>query len=391
MCVCWSRASVCGSREPARATFRATGRSASCRSSAQEDAGERAPAQLLDQLEAGDRLAGLGERRPPARAARAKPSRSGPSRPARGCRGPGGAAAPTSGNRARYSAGSGASLVLLAEAELLVDQGDQGLVVEVGVAVAIPLGADPLARLPAQRQVGAEQRQPGAGTLVRVVGQEVVGSGRRASPRSVPRRVAPGGLEPPGQAGRPPARPASSQVRPDGGQAHPLSPPTPSCQPPCAAAEVLQHALDGPLADPEPLADVLLESPSAFSSRIAPALLGQQVAEPAEDLAGLRDLAGRVDRRRRPPWAGRRRPRAAPRGACPASGWRRGGTRRSPCSSQPGPGRRQGAANPRTRPARVRTRRKKLPQTLWRKSSESNRDRRSRGNCRRTTSRTSAS
>ena len=41
------------------------------------------------------------------------------------------------------------------------------------------------------------------------------------------------------------------------------------------------------------------------------------------------------------------------------------------------------------RPAR--TRRKKLPQTLWRKSSESNRDRKSRGNCRRTTSRTSGS
>ena len=135
-----------------------------------------------------------------------------------------------------------------------------------------------------------------------------------------------------------------------------------------------------------------LESPSAFSSRIVAPLLGQQVAEPAEDLAGLR----------RPRWGcrssvghvlgtARRRPRAAPRGACPASGWRRGGTRRSPYSSQPGPGRRQGAANLRIPPARVRTRRKKLPQTLWRKSSESNRDRSSRGNCRRTTSRTSAS
>ena len=36
MCVCWSLARVCGSREPARATFSATGRSASWRSSARK-------------------------------------------------------------------------------------------------------------------------------------------------------------------------------------------------------------------------------------------------------------------------------------------------------------------------------------------------------------------
>ena len=121
---------------------------------------------------------------------------------------------------------------------------------------------------------------------------------------------------------------------------------------PGAAPEVFQDPLHGPLADPEPLADLPAGEPLRLELQDRPPILGQQLAEPAEDLAGLGELARGVVSARRTRCRLGRRPRAAPRGACPACGWRHGDTRRSPCSSQPGPGRRQGAANPRTPSAR---------------------------------------
>ena len=53
-------------------------------------------------------------------------------------------------------------LVVLEEAELLVHEGDDGVLAQVGVAIEVPARPGLVAGLPAEREVGAEQRQPGA-------------------------------------------------------------------------------------------------------------------------------------------------------------------------------------------------------------------------------------
>ena len=187
MCVCWSRASVCGSREPLAGDLQRHRPVGELPLLGQEDAGEGPPAQLLDQAEAGDRLPGLGERR---------------------CRGGRRVRAPWSSRRADQAVdvehpaerashlgeprevlgGVGGLARLLAEAEFLVDQGDQGVVVEVGVAIAIPLDRHRLVRLPAQSEVGPEQRQQARPALRRAsLGRKSPGSGRRSR---VPRQAA---------------------------------------------------------------------------------------------------------------------------------------------------------------------------------------------------------
>ena len=143
-----------------------------------EDPGERAPAQLLDQAEPGDRLA-----RPRAREslecfgersveAWPEPTRPWISRTARNERRPRGTGV-VLGRIGRLAR-------LLAEAVLLVDQGHQRLAVELRIAVRDTTRPDPIPRLPAQRQVRPEQRQqrrPGrsCGSL----GRKSSGSGRR--------------------------------------------------------------------------------------------------------------------------------------------------------------------------------------------------------------------
>src|SRR5262249_314770 len=60
--------------------------------------------------------------------------------------------------------------------------------------------------------------------------------------------------------------------------------------------QFLQDALDGPLADPQPLADVLAREALGLQLQDGPALRRHQLAEPDEDLVGLGQVAGRVDR-----------------------------------------------------------------------------------------------
>ena len=151
---------------------------------------------------------------------------------------------------------------------------------------------------------------------------------------------------------------------------------------PGAAPEVLQHPLHGPLTDPDPLADLLARKPAAFSSRMIAPILGQQVVEPIVGLAGLRDLARRLAAR----------PATPPSTRSGASRWmscfwlaaRRYSSITLFLAAQARKAIRFRSSSRSFGPVRIR--RKKLPQTLWRKSSESNRDRKSRGNCRRTTS-----
>ncbi len=176
MCVCWSLARVWGSREPVRATFSATGRSASCRSWA--------------------RKTRANEPRPSS-STRWKPAIVWPASGKGVSSGPGTwrsveAALPTSSwmSKTRRSrsrevgeplvvlGGEGGLAVLLAAAELLVAEGDHRLGVEAGEAVAIFLDPDRLAVVPPQVEVGAEQREPGGGAGRRPRGGSRAGSGR---------------------------------------------------------------------------------------------------------------------------------------------------------------------------------------------------------------------
>ena len=108
---------------------------------------------------------------------------------------------------------------LLAEAILLIDQGDEGLVIERRVVALIPFDADRLAGFPAQGQVGAEEGQQGSGALRGAIGEEFDGVGAGAL------GGAPGRFESLGQADdlrRGSFVPGSTE----GDRAHRLSPPS---------------------------------------------------------------------------------------------------------------------------------------------------------------------
>ena len=62
--------------------------------------------------------------------------------------------------------GLGTLVVVLEEAEFLVDEGDDGVLAQVGVAVEVPAGAGLVPGLPSQREVGAEQSEAGAGPSI---------------------------------------------------------------------------------------------------------------------------------------------------------------------------------------------------------------------------------
>ena len=186
----------------------------------EEDPGERAPAQLLDQPEPGDRLARLGERRSAARgpcvrvrSCAAEPTRSWMSRTSRSCGGDLGEPGLVLGRVGRLAG-------LLAEAELLVDQGHERVVGELGVAVAIPLDPDRLAAPPsagpgrsAAGPAGRRARASGrSGRKSRGVGRALRRRPRQAASNRRARRVAAG-------------RRASSQVRPEAVRLIAVSPP----------------------------------------------------------------------------------------------------------------------------------------------------------------------
>ena len=248
-------------------------------------------------------------------------------------------------------------------------------------------GRDTTRRRPPRRPPSAGPGRRGAGRAGRrgsraVVGQEVVrvgarpGSSRQAASNRRARRTA--------AAGR---RFLPGPARGRTGSSRLVLPARASVPPP----EVLQHPLDGPLADPEPLADVLAREPLGLQlqdRRAAPRAAGRGAGRrprgPAPPRSGCRSPRPR-------PWAGRSSTQSGSSRCMSCfrlaarryssitlffAARARNATRCRESSNSAGP---------------LRTRRKKLPQTLWRKSSESNRDRNSRGNCRRTTSRTSAS
>ena len=81
---------------------------------------------------------------------------------------------------------------------------------------------------------------------------------------------------------------ASSHVRRPADDTLITGSPTPS---PFAVA-VLEDALNGPLADPEPLADVLAREALGLQLQDRPPLDGHQLAKSDEDLVGLGHLAG---------------------------------------------------------------------------------------------------
>ena len=89
----------------------------------------------------------------------------------------------------------------------------------------------------------------------------------------------------------------------------------------------------------------LLDSPSAFISRIERFSSGTKLAKPAEDLVCLRDLAGRVDRIGHVLGATAVDPEGLLSVHVVLATGRRGDIHRSLYSSQPAPGRRQDAAN----------------------------------------------
>ncbi len=182
-----------------------------------EDAGERPAPQLIDEAEAGDGLARLGE----------------DPRLGRFGRVGGGAGAlgdepvdledlaqPVGdpGEAGQVLGRVGGLARLLAQAILLVDQGHEGLVVDRGVALAIPGDVGRLPHLAAKGHVGAEEGQQGTGVLAGPAGEEVdrVGPGADGG--------APGGLEAAGQADdlrRGGLVPGPSQE----GRSHAVSPP----------------------------------------------------------------------------------------------------------------------------------------------------------------------
>ena len=97
----------------------------------EEDPGERPPAQLLDQVEAGDRLPGLGEGRSARGPGTCEVGRGGRADEAVDVEDP---AEPVGelGEPLVVLGRDRGLAVLLAEAELLVDEGDERLVVEAG-------------------------------------------------------------------------------------------------------------------------------------------------------------------------------------------------------------------------------------------------------------------
>ncbi len=169
----------------------------------QEDPGERPATQLLDQEETRDGLAHLRERTHVL--ARAGPRQQQPSlRRARADQ-PVDLQDPAQRRLDLREAGEelgrvGPLAVVLAEAELLVDQRDDRVLAEVGMPVDVPAGPELLAGLPAERQVGAEQGQPRAGAVDRQAGRVEERLGIR--PAGAVLGVAPGSRIVAGQADR---------------------------------------------------------------------------------------------------------------------------------------------------------------------------------------------
>ena len=271
-CACAGAGPASAARaSPARATFSATGRSAELPLLARGRPGRTPPrpssstrwnpAIVCPASGNGDRRARAPAPSEAGRGGVPEPTRPWMSSTRRSGRRP-------RGTGRRYSAGSGRLAVLLAEAELLVDQGDErprrrgrGS----GRGTTRPRPSRPP---PSAGQVGAEEGQPGAGRRRR----RRAGS-RRGRGGGSASAVPPGGLEPPGEpdgGGRRRPRPRSGRR---GGRGSSRAPPAPA---PTPAAEVFQHALDGPLADPEPLADVLAGEPLGLQLQDRPALLGHR-------------------------------------------------------------------------------------------------------------------
>ena len=186
MLVCCSRASVCGSREPRAGDLQRHRPVRELPLLGQEDAGERPPAQLLDEAESGDRLPGLGEgdagggRRVEFRRLPRADQAVDVEHPAEARR--------HLGEPSEVSGGVGGLARLLPEAEFLVDQGHPGVAVELGVAIEIPIDRHRLVRLATQGEVGPEQGQQGAGRSSGSPGRKSLGLGAAAG--RLPRHAA---------------------------------------------------------------------------------------------------------------------------------------------------------------------------------------------------------
>lgn len=160
-----------------------------------EDAGEGAAADFGDEVEAADGLAGVGEFR------RRRGRAAGDVRVGGWARADD--AVDIEDAAERFGA-VGKSLVVLggvgraafeflAEAVFLVDQRDEGVAIEVGVAGPVGFDAGRLSRFVPEAELAAEQREQDAWSERRVFGEEIGGIGA-----GLPRRGLPGDLEPTG-------------------------------------------------------------------------------------------------------------------------------------------------------------------------------------------------